>query len=117
MTDFDPTTNRIPFELLTPEERAILKAWPHGWQMRDLDGNWVDRPDSAWSSLHMVYRGKPESVVKELFGAVYLDGFGDGYESLQDVLHTNNCIGFICAEIVDGKLKDVRVVEVEEDET
>jgi hypothetical protein len=27
---FDVTTNRIPYGLLTPEEQAILKAWPYG---------------------------------------------------------------------------------------
>lgn len=113
MTNFDPTTNRIPFELLTPEEQAILKAWQHGWQMRDIDGNWVDRPDPAWS-LHNIYRGKPAPVVKQLFAAVYLEGFGDGYESLQDVLSTDRRIGFICVDIVDGKLKGVRVVEGDE---
>lgn len=56
MTDF-PTTNRIPFGLLTPEEQAILKEWPHGWQMLDLDG-WSDRAHPTWS-LHIAYRGKP----------------------------------------------------------
>ena len=31
-TQFDPTTNRVQFCLLTNEEKAALKAWPHGWQ-------------------------------------------------------------------------------------
>ncbi len=34
---FDPTTNRIPYGLLTPEEQATLKAWPHGWEILMLD--------------------------------------------------------------------------------
>lgn len=63
MTDFDPTTNRIPFRLLTTEEQAILKAWPHGWQIFDLDG-WLDIPKPLWMP-NLIYRGKPAPEVKE----------------------------------------------------
>lgn len=112
MSDFDPTTNRIPFKLLTSEEQEALKAWPHGWEVCDLDW-WKDRPHPLWSP-NAVYRGKPAPVVKRLFAAVYPNDIGGGYESLQDVLCTDERIGFICVEIVDGKLKDARVVEGDE---
>ncbi len=60
---FDPTTNRIPFDLLTEDERAALKAWPHGWEYfgRWPNGwNLCDSPE--WASV-AVYRGKPAPVV------------------------------------------------------
>lgn len=57
MTDFDPTTNRIPLGLLTSEEQAALMEWPHGWQMLD-HGYWVNRLKPTWLPPN-VYRGKP----------------------------------------------------------
>jgi hypothetical protein len=62
MTNFDPTTNRIPFGLLTSEEQAILKAWPHGFEFY-LSGDWCDCPITSWAP-RLVYRGKPAPVVK-----------------------------------------------------
>lgn len=59
MIDFDPTTNRIPFRLLTTEEQAILKAWPHGWQVSGGDGDWVDMRHHPIWAIYLVYRGKP----------------------------------------------------------
>jgi len=111
MNDFDPTTNRIPFGLLTPAEQAALKAWPHGWQAFDADG-WSDRLGPAWY-LNMAYRGKPAPVVKQRFINVYPNGTGCSYGSRQEALGAvgSESIGMICVEIVDGKLKDVRVVE------
>ena len=62
---FDPTTNRIPFYLLTEDERAVLKAWPHGWTYY-LHGNypdkWVPFVIPLWERK-VVYRGKPKPVV------------------------------------------------------
>lgn len=57
MTNFDPTTNRIPFVLLTPEEQAALKAWPHGFEFYQSQ-KWYDCPIPFWSP-RAVYRGKP----------------------------------------------------------
>lgn len=62
MTDFDPTTNRIPFGLLTPEEQAVLKAWPHGWQVSGGDGYWVDMHHHPTWAIGLTYRGKPAPV-------------------------------------------------------
>jgi hypothetical protein len=74
--NFDVTTNRIPFGLLTPEEQATLKAWPHGveyyrfWQ--DL---WADC-DPIWDD-NIVYRGKPAPKVTSYWFNIY-DGYRVG---------------------------------------
>lgn len=114
MTNFDPTTNRIPFGLLTPKEQKALKKWPHGWQVFGGD-DWADRHEPMWVSRN-VYRGKPAPVVEVLFGAAYSSGFSLVYESIEEALDdsTDRRIGFIRAEIVEGKLKDVRVVKGDE---
>lgn len=58
MTDFDPTTNRIPCGLLTEEELAALKAWPNGWEYTDGYTPWRVIDDPRWT-LDFTYRGKP----------------------------------------------------------
>lgn len=55
---FDPTTNRIPFGLLSEDEQTELIHWPHGFQV--YGGEWLDC-NPAWSS-EIVYRGKPAPV-------------------------------------------------------
>ena len=66
-----PTTNLIQSELLTPEQREALKAWPHGHEYYCLGGDWVScTDDPAWSS-HIVYRGKPVPVVTSVWFNVY----------------------------------------------
>lgn len=68
---FDPTKNRVPYGLLTEEERAALKAWPHGWEYfgRWPNGwNLCDSPE--WASV-AVYRGKPAPVVTSTWLNVY----------------------------------------------
>jgi hypothetical protein len=57
MTNFDPTTNRIPWGLLTPEEQEALLAWPHGLEKR-YDTSWGPLMDSYYVDK-TVYRGKP----------------------------------------------------------
>lgn len=60
---FDPTTNRIPFGLLTPEEQATLKVWPHGVEYyRYISKSWMDC-DPVWDTT-IAYRGKPAPKVK-----------------------------------------------------
>jgi hypothetical protein len=60
---FDPTTNRVPFELLTDEEKKILMNWPHGIEFyfdggRVYPQGWYDTNTTTWNS-DTVYRGKP----------------------------------------------------------
>lgn len=118
MTNFDPTTNRIPFKLLTSEEQDALKAWPHGWEVCDLDW-WRDRPHPIWSP-NAVYRGKPEPVVETYFVNVYSNNVGNSHPSKHEAsvarqrAAISKVVGTICIEIVDGELKDVRVVEGDE---
>ena len=66
---FDPTTNRVPFGLLTPEEREALKAWPHEVEYYLLDG-WRPVIEPSWAN-GVVYRGKPNPVVTSLWFNVY----------------------------------------------
>lgn len=57
---FDPTTNRIPYGLLTPEEQKELKAWPHGWQAYVYTSViWVSQKSVTTFQDFVVYRGKP----------------------------------------------------------
>jgi hypothetical protein len=72
MTDFDPTTNRITFGLLTEDEQKLLNAWPHGWEFYSLS-QWVSNDPPDWVS-HIVYRGKPAPVVTSWYRNVQAGG-------------------------------------------
>lgn len=115
MTDFDPTTNRTPFGLLTTEERQALQSWPHGWEMFDR-GDWMSCSDPLWNQ-YTVYRGKSGPVVETYFCNVYNPrccfGFHDSYDDAVRMADTES-IGIIRIEIVDEKLKAVRVVKEDE---
>jgi hypothetical protein len=70
---FDPTTNRIPYGLLTPEEQATLKAWPHGVEYyRYVSKAWTDC-NPVWDAT-IAYRGKPAPKVKSYWFNLY---YGD----------------------------------------
>jgi hypothetical protein len=75
MTNFDPTTNRIPFFLLTPEERESLLAWPHGWEY--LYYGQVGTMENPASYPTLVARGKPAPKKITYYCNVY-----------------DNCLGF-----------------------
>jgi len=68
--NFDPTTNRIPYGLLTPEEQATLKAWPHGWEFFYWEIKEWEPYDPAWFNSN-VYRGKPAPKVKSYWFNIY----------------------------------------------
>lgn len=70
--DFDPTTNRVPYGLLTPEEQEALKAWPHEMEYYLLDG-WRPIIEPSWEN-GVVYRGKPAPVVTSKWFNVYSYG-------------------------------------------
>jgi hypothetical protein len=62
---FDVTTNRILYGMLTPEEQATLKAWPHGWEFCNPiweEEAWVVCRGPSWLK-GCVYRGKPAPKV------------------------------------------------------
>lgn len=85
MTDFDPTTNRIPFGLLTLEEQTVLKKWPHGFKFW-LDDEWTSRAP-AWDT-DTVYRGKPAPVVVTTWSPIYGNGrVGFNYKSHDEAIN------------------------------
>lgn len=69
---FDPTTNRIPFGLLTPEEQDALEAWPHGWEIYESADRVWRAYDGKPSWLRgKLYRGKPAPKVNSYWFNVY----------------------------------------------
>jgi hypothetical protein len=72
MTEFDPTTNRIPFGLLSEDEQTALIHWPDGWQAY-IGCEWVSIASSNWTES-VVYRGKPKPVVTSVWCNVYSNG-------------------------------------------
>lgn len=103
VNDFDPTTNRISFALLTDEERITLKAWPHGFQCHI--NRWID-VDPNWSR-DVVYRGKPAPVVKTRWVTVYVTGkTGSSYLSKADALDmtkdAKGLIGILRIDVCNG---------------
>lgn len=61
---FDVTTNRITYGLLTPEEQATLKAWPHGWEIFvSRDREWRTSDGKPLWLIENLYRGKPAPKV------------------------------------------------------
>jgi hypothetical protein len=63
--NFDPTTNRILYGMLTPEEQATLQAWKHGWEFCNPiweEETWVVCRGPSWLK-GCVYRGKPAPKV------------------------------------------------------
>ena len=72
--DFDPTTNRIPFDLLTEDERVALQSWPHGFAHHSMNG-WLEIIPT-WLG-NTVYRGKPAPVVTSNWFNVYPYGVFD----------------------------------------
>jgi hypothetical protein len=67
---FDVTTNRIPFGLLTQEEQATLKAWPHDWEYWNCFGAFWDVCNPTWCSSG-IYRGKPAPKVTSYWFNLY----------------------------------------------
>jgi hypothetical protein len=69
---FDVTTNRIPFGLLTSEEQATLKAWPHGFEVCSGATSWMSHSSLTpnWST-NLVYRGKPAPKVTSYWFNLY----------------------------------------------
>lgn len=72
MADFDVTTNRIPFNLLTEDEQVALKSWPHGWEFYFTVNAWA-KIDPQWIGS-TVYRGLPKPVVTSVWQNLYADG-------------------------------------------
>ena len=61
-----PTTNLIQTDLLTEEQLAVLRAWPHGHEYYCGRGEWDDGKKPTWVD-DCVYRGKPAPVVTSIW--------------------------------------------------
>ena len=108
--DFDPTTNRIPFDLLTEDERVALQSWPHGFAHHSMNG-WLEIIPT-WLG-NTVYRGKPAPVVTSTWRNVYVKTMSvDLYPSRHEVdtnagkdriavLRTDTCNGVSTAHLED----------------
>jgi hypothetical protein len=79
--NWHPTTNLIQTDLLTPEQLAALKAWPHGYEFY-TSGMWVSC-FLDWSLNDAVYRGKPAPVVTSMWFNVYSDVVDGPYYSME----------------------------------
>ena len=71
---FDPTTNRIPFGLLTPDEQAALKAWPHGIEGSTGIPTWTELEGGLTWFDCLIYRGKPAPKVTSYWFNIYDGG-------------------------------------------
>jgi len=72
MSNFDPTTNRIPFGLLSGDEQTALINWPFGWEIwwENEVNDWLSNTNPQW--LHKnTYRGKPAPVVTSVWLNIY----------------------------------------------
>ena len=107
---FDPTTNRVPFGFLTPDEHESLRAWPHGWQYYDPDFEyWAHSKGDNWVNS-FVYRGNPAPVVTSAWFNVYPTNVYGNYKSRETayynafprriaVLRIDTCIGVSTAHL------------------
>jgi hypothetical protein len=108
-TEFDPTTNRIAFKLLTDEERGVLKSWPHGIEYYGF-GTWLTcSAPPLWSS-DVAYRGKPAPVVTSRWMNVYPDQFCHSSAGCADKGSGSTRIALLRLDICNG----VRTVHLEE---
>lgn len=99
---FDPTTNRVQWHLLTDEEKAALKAWPHGWEYY-FGGTWADTAEPRWYE-ESIYRGEPAPVVEKRWSNVYRSSGDYVSRTAADVRcpPTAERIAVLRIEIVDG---------------
>ena len=102
--EFDPTTNRIPFGLLSDDEQTTLINWAYDWEHYDgrywhttLAPNWCGRT---------VYRGKPAPVVVTTWTPIYENGCtGFAHESLGEArvgVPGMGLVGVLRLDITDG---------------
>lgn len=61
--DFDPTTNRIPFGLLSKDEQTALIHWPHGFEYWNTFGAYWANCDAFDFKHTRIYRGLPKPPV------------------------------------------------------
>ena len=102
MTNFDPTTNRIPFGLLTPEEREALLAWPHGWEY--LRGGQEAKGILNPADYHdLASRGKPAPKKTTYYCNVYDNCIGLQNHTIEDCKRDepSSTLGILQVDIVN----------------
>jgi len=99
---FDPTTNRVPFGLLTDDERDILQSWPHGLEHYDADNGWKNWGDPLFFGMQ-VYRAKPAPVVQTWWFNINPDDLWNSRE-IADAFVPDDRIGVVRVDVIDGKL-------------
>jgi hypothetical protein len=102
MTNFDPTTNRVPFGLLSVNEQKTMKAWPHGWEYYLLD-EWRSIDLSSWC-WNVVYRGKPAPVVTSVWQNIYVRGACESLSKSRESAdkHSGGRIGILRIDTCNG---------------
>lgn len=106
MQTFDPTTNRIPFGLLTPEEQKTLQAWQHGWEFYYDNNFWRYVEDPSWIE-EVIYRGKPAPIVHHTYVKVFESGkIGLPWKTLSQLKASSagKPIAILHIETVNGKV-------------
>lgn len=105
--NFDPTTNRIPYGLLTQEEQAALHAWPHGVEYHSFLGNYWTDCFPLWND-DKVYRGKPAPKVTSYWFNIYDgDRIAGQFWSSQEAptwLAKSNCGATMRIDICNGEV-------------
>lgn len=106
--DFDPTTNRIPFGLLSEDEQTALIHWPHGCEIwwEDKENNWGFIVEPQWQH-NCIYRGKPKPpVVTSTWTPIYSNGCtGFAYDSPNEAkvgVIGVGMVGVLRLDITDG---------------
>lgn len=104
MSDFDPTTNRIPFGLLSEDEQTTLINWPHEFRVWYEDKWRLCTP--AWET-ETVYRGSPRGAVVTRWTPFSATGAtGLAYDSLDEARcvgeESGRMVGIIRLDITDG---------------
>ena len=83
-----PETNRIPFVLLTDDEKAALKACEHGWEFYNYNGEWSASESPQWF-MGTIYRAKPEPPKRIVTWLQWDKRYGIGiYESVEGASST-----------------------------
>ena len=99
---WNPTTNLIQTDLLTPEQRAVLRAWPHGYELY-ASGVWVSCLP-VWSMKGDVYRGLPAPVVTSVWFNIYNHCVTGPYrtQELADSYVYNGRVGVLRIDTCNG---------------
>jgi hypothetical protein len=103
MTNFDPTTNRIPFGLLTPEEQKALMTWPHGWEYYVYYGQTEPMSNPA-NYPKLASRGKPAPKKITYYCHVYKSVISIAFNTREECKEGEMCgsLGILQIDIINN---------------